>query len=655
MEDITLIVKQHGEPKKLILIKEKQVHDLSQIIKFYGDDFIIAGLPEKTSASIRKSIISDIKELVPDTVKCILCADTDMFKTLCRVTKVSGYDGYPTASELNIDTFIVPNYFSLFYNPEQKSRLEFIMDKVNSYLAGNKIEIGVGVVQSHLFARTANEIADLICILKDKEALTVDIETAVKPECIDINRGALRHPFNYIISIGFAWDKHNGGVIYVNGDTSILGLLKYFFNSYKGKMIFHNAGFDITNLIYHCYMSSLTDYEGMLEGLHILCRDFEDTKHIAYLCLNSCGNVDLGLKALSHEYCGNYAQDDIADCSKIPADQLMMYNLTDCCATWYVYDKYKPMLKTENQEEIYYNLFLSSQKVLIETQLVGLRINPEELYKLKAKLYSDRDNILAKINSYSEIQLFNYKLEQEILMKYNSEHKKQATLEDLKKLKTYEGKFEFNPNSTEHLSLLLYRDLKLPVVDTTKKGNPATGAETIKKLINHCDDKTKELLQAFIDYGAVDIIICTFLPSFEQAPLLEDGTKGLYGSFNLGGTVSGRLSSNSPNLQQLPSTGSPYAKPVKKIFINPTSYIFTGADQRSLEDRISALTTRDPNKLSVYTEGYDGHCLRSYYYYGDQMPDIKMASPQDRCFKVTLDNGDIEYLTENQAKEKGYI
>lgn len=40
-----------------------------------------------------------------------------------------------------------------------------------------------------------------------------------------------------------------------------------------------------------------------------------------------------------------------------------------------------------------------------------------------------------------------------------------------------------------------------------------------------------------------------------------------------------------------------------------------GADFRSLEDYISALTTKDPNKLKVYTDGYDGHSLRAFSYF----------------------------------------
>ena len=54
--------------------------------------------------------------------------------------------------------------------------------------------------------------------------------------------------------------------------------------------------------------------------------------------------------------------------------------------------------------------------------------------------------------------------------------------------------------------------------------------------------------------------------------------------------------------------------------------MFCGLDYASLEDRICALTTKDPNKLKVYTDGYDGHCLRAYAYFGEAMPDIDPTS-----------------------------
>lgn len=69
-----------------------------------------------------------------------------------------------------------------------------------------------------------------------------------------------------------------------------------------------------------------------------------------------------------------------------------------------------------------------------------------------------------------------------------------------------------------------------------------------------------------------------------------------------------------------------------------------------VEDRISALTTRDPNKLKVYTEGYDSHCLRSYFYYQEQMPDIKLATEGTKVYKVTDDDGKVMYMTEEELR-----
>ena len=135
-----------------------------------------------------------------------------------------------------------------------------------------------------------------------------------------------------------------------------------------------------------------------------------------------------------------------------------------------------------------------------------------------------------------------------------------------------------------------------------------------------------KILKALLELNKVSKILDSFLPVFLDKTIPKNDRVWLHGAFNLGGTVSGRLSSNNPNMQNLPSTGSIYAKPVKKCFSAPDGWLLIGADFASLEDRISALTTKDSNKLKVYIDGYDGHCLRGYYYFRDQMPDIDPTS-----------------------------
>lgn len=104
------------------------------------------------------------------------------------------------------------------------------------------------------------------------------------------------------------------------------------------------------------------------------------------------------------------------------------------------------------------------------------------------------------------------------------------------------------------------------------------------------------------------------------------------------------------NLQNIPSTGSIYAKLIKSCFKAPKGWIFSGADFASLEDRISALTTKDPNKLKVYTDGYCGHCLRAYAYFSEQMPDIVFPKNNELCYKANIGDTDF-WFTETQEIE----
>jgi len=63
-------------------------------------------------------------------------------------------------------------------------------------------------------------------------------------------------------------------------------------------------------------------------------------------------------------------------------------------------------------------------------------------------------------------------------------------------------------------------------------------------------------------------------------------------------------------------------KLIKSCFVAPKGWLFAGADYSSLEERIGAILSKDPNRIKVYTDGYDGHSLRAAKYFKDQMPDI---------------------------------
>jgi DNA polymerase-1 len=180
---------------------------------------------------------------------------------------------------------------------------------------------------------------------------------------------------------------------------------------------------------------------------------------------------------------------------------------------------------------------------------------------------------------------------------------------------------EFNPNSGPQLQVLLFEVLQLPVLKLTRTKQPSTDGDTLEALCHH-SPQYKEFLEWLVELSQVDQLLSSFVPHFVNAPAV-DGYHCLYGFYNIGGTQGGRLSSDSPNQQNLPATGNDYAIYIKQMVKAPKGWLFVGADFTSLEDKVITLLTRDPNRLKVYSDGYDGHSLRAFSYFRDQMPDIE--------------------------------
>ena len=597
----------------------------------------------------KKTPVTDIKTCLQEQVypkittytpNYVLVADSEYFKVMAKVTKPDAYIGYFFG-----DTFkflYAPSYKQIFYHPEEtKEKITRALDSIKASEQGKYCSPGSNIIKDEYYPSTTKDIAVMLKSLANRPILTCDIETY-----------SLKHVDAGLGSICFCWDKHSGCAFKIDKSSDsknqeVRDLLKEFFTNYKGTLIFHNIAFDVTVLIYQLFMKDVLDQEGLLNGLGIMLKNWEDTKLMTYLCTNSCSGNNLGLKYQAQAYAGNWAQDEISNIDKIPEEDLLRYNLIDGLSTWFVYEKYKDTLVAEKQDKLYREIFKPTTKDIIQMQLTGIPLNYDKVLEAEQKLNDDKNQALSVITANKYVIKFKEVLNQEAVDKYNSTHKKQITLADVDE--------SFNPNSGIQIKKLLYDLIKLPVINLTESKQPATDGDTLKALLNHTTDKdVLGLLQALIDYSAVEKILSAFIPTFKKATPASDGRRYIYGNFNLGGTVSGRLSSSKPNLQQIPATGSKYAKLIKSCFQAPKGWLWVGLDYASLEDHISALVTKDPNKLKVYTDEYDGHCLRAYSYWKNLMPDITAQldeiHKEGKVYKVTNDDGSVEYLNEHNPK-----
>lgn len=466
------------------------------------------------------------------TPNYVLVADSEYFKVMARVTKPDAHIGYFFG-----DTFkflYAPSYKQIFYHPEEtKEKITRALDSIKASEQGKYCSPGSNIIKDEYYPSTTKDIAVMLKSLANRPILTCDIETY-----------SLKHVDAGLGSICFCWDKHSGCAFKIDKSSDsknqeVRDLLKEFFINYKGTLIFHNIAFDVTVLIYQLFMKDVLDQEGLLNGLDTMLKNWEDTKLMTYLCTNSCSGNNLSLKYQAQAYAGNWAQDEISNIDKIPEEDLLRYNLIDGLSTWFVYEKYKDTLVAEKQDKLYREIFKPTTKDIIQMQLTGIPLNYDKVLEAEQKLNDDKNQALSVITANKYVIKFKEVLNQEAVDKYNSTHKKQITLADVDE--------SFNPNSGIQIKKLLYDLIKLPVINLTESKQPATDGDTLKALLNHTTDKdVLDLLQALIDYSAVEKILSAFIPTFKKATPASDGRRYIYGNFNLGGTVSGRLSSSKP-------------------------------------------------------------------------------------------------------------
>jgi len=635
-----IVYEPNTEYKIALLVKESALNKdeiFANYIKPLQDkgihqrDIVVFGLAYNDSGKAPVSFIkSFLEELLPtlrDTsTETLYVADANYFKVMTKNTKADSFLGYelscaiPDYTDLKVVLGI--NHRAIVYNPNFEPKLDMSIETLVGSINGQANIFTDEVIKDGSYPATVDQIYKALMGLHKHPVLTVDVETY----SLDFWKAGLP-------TISFAWDKHSGiafststsGIQGNAGQQHIFLQLKIFFETYKGTLIFHNATFDIKTIIYNLFMKGLNDTAGLLEGLEVMTRNFHDTKVISYLALNTTRELNLSLKSLAHEFAGNYAQENITNIRNIPLHQLLEYNLVDTCCTHYVMEKYYPIMVQDEQLSIYHDVMLPSLKTITQMELTGMPLDPERVKTVKGELEAIRNTHASVIANSSYVHTAENRIKTKALITdYNDRKKKAKHPENIKKkLPEAFDYMEFNPGSSKNLQVLLYKVLGLPVLERTKTKQPATGADVLENLVNHTEDKEAiAVLEALVAYSKVDKILTTFIPAFEKAISKDDsGMVYLIGSFNLGGTISGRLSSSNPNLQNLPS-GSTYGKLIKSCFVAPTGWLFTGADSDSLEDRISALTTKDPNKLKVYTDGYDGHCVRAFSYFPDRLPDI---------------------------------
>lgn len=156
----------------------------------------------------------------------------------------------------------------------------------------------------------------------------------------------------------------------------------------------------------------------------------------------------------------------------------------------------------------------------------------------------------------------------------------------------------FKINSTNQLRAVLYERLALPVLKKTSTGAPSTDASVLEKLA-----ESHPIVRYLLEYREIEKLRSTYVDGY--LPLVTKEGR-IHTSFNQMAATTGRLSSDTPNLQNIP-VRSEMGRTIRRAFIPRPGWSFLVADYSQIELRVLAHMSLDDGLLGAFTSESDIH------------------------------------------------
>ncbi len=289
---------------------------------------------------------------------------------------------------------------------------------------------------------------------------------------------------------------------------------------------------------------------------------------------NRHGLDDLAMRYLGHDMIkfeelikGVRQQDLFASADKtepnfadVSVEKATEYGAEDAHVTWLLHQKLAPRLGEQGLVEVYRDIEVPLVPVLSRMESAGIGIQVDEL-----KAYSEE--LATRIAEAQQL------------------------CHDLA------GK-TFTINSPKQLRVILFEELGLTPIKKTKTG-PSTDADTLERLKNH-----HPLPEAILVYRGLTKLKSTYVDPLPGFASPVDGR--VHTNFHQAVAATGRLSSNNPNLQNIPIRTED-GKRIRTCFVAPEGFCFLSCDYSQVELRILAHYCEEGPLVDAFASGQDIH------------------------------------------------
>lgn len=400
-----------------------------------------------------------------------------------------------------------------------------------------------------------------------RAALIVEL-SKLKQFCFDTETTGLDTMTAELVGLSFSWEATEACYVPIPAEQTEAQLIIDEFKTLFANELIGKTG---QNIKYD--MNVLKNYGVAINGILF------DTMIAHYLLQPDMRH---GMDALAGSYL-NYAPVSIEtligkrgknqiSMRDVAVEKIMSYAAEDADITWQLQNVFSPLLKEANAQKLFDEVEMPLVPVLAAMEREGIAIDTETLKKYSTQLATEISIIELAIQNLAGTP--------------------------------------FNISSPKQVGDILFEVLKISAKPKkTKTGQYATGEDILQKLI-----KNHPIIEKILEYREMMKLKNTYVDTLPEMMNVKTGR--IHTSYNQVVAATGRLSSDNPNLQNIP-VRTARGREIRKAFIpKNNNYVLMSADYSQIELRIVASICGDENMCAAFRDGKDIHTATAARVYG---------------------------------------
>ncbi len=417
------------------------------------------------------------------------------------------------------------------------------------------------VEESYSSRQTLKDVVHHYYMVDDEQKLaSLKAELSTKKQfCFDTETTSINAMEAELVGLSFSWKANEAYYVpvMINGQVNndLVSSFKAVMEDEKIIKIAQNLKYDMLVLknydihvkgpFFDTMVAHHLLYPGLKNGMDFMSETYLNYTPISYESI-------VGPKGKKQKNMRDIAQENILD-----------YAAEDADITLQLAEKFITELKGSDVEKLFYDIEMPLIEVLANVEFEGVKLDAEALKEFSEKL---REQIIA--------------------------------LE--KKIEELAG-MPFNIASPKQVGEVLFEHLKIDdKAKKTKSGQYSTGEEILQKLKDR-----HEIIPAILEYRGLVKLLNTYVEALPK--LINAKTGKIHTSYSQATVVTGRLSSNNPNLQNIPIRDE-NGKEIRKAFTaSDEDHLFLSADYSQVELRLMAHFSKDQHLIDAFNRGEDIH------------------------------------------------